>query len=87
MFKNVRDKTQIFSLARKVYLEKVSSFLETYLEVCKHPHTYLFSDLTQSMKDILGFRTKNFPGETTEVFAPVQGNEPVEVTATLPSRP
>ena len=27
-----------------------------------------------------------FPGETTEVFAPVRGNEPVEVSATLPSR-
>jgi len=30
---------------------------------------------------------KIFPGELTEVFAPVQDNEPIEVTATLSPRP
>jgi len=86
VFKNRRDKTQIVQLARQVYPENISSFHKTYLEVCKDPHTYLFLDLTQSIDDLLRFRTKIFPGETTEVFAPVRGNEPVEVAATLPSR-
>jgi len=87
VFKNPRHKTQIVHLARQVYPENISSFHKTYLEVCKDPHTYLLLDLTQSINDLLRFRTKIFPGETTQVFAPAQANEPVEVVATLPSRP
>jgi hypothetical protein len=74
-------------LARQVYPENISSFHKTYLEACKDPHSYLFQDLTQSINDILRFRTKIFPGEITEIFAPVQVNDPIEVTTTLPSRP
>lgn len=81
VFKNPRDKTQIVHLARQVYPENISSFHKTYLEVCKDPHTYLFLDLTQSINDLLRFRTKIFPGETTDEFPPVRGNEPVEVAA------
>jgi len=83
---NFRDKTQNVRLARQVYPENISSFHKTYLDVCKDPHTYLFLDLTQSINDRLRLRTKILPGETTEVFAPVRGNEPDEVTATSPSR-
>jgi len=43
-------------------------------------------ELTQSINGLLRFRTKIFPGETTEVFAHVRRNEPVAVAATLPSR-
>jgi len=86
VFKNPREKTQIVHLARQVYPEKNSSFYKTYLEVCKDPLTYIFLDLTQSINGLLRFRTKIFLGETTEVFAPDRGNEPVEVAATLPSR-
>ena len=75
-------------LARQVFPENICSFHKTFLEVCKDSHTYLFLDLTkQSINDILRFRTNIFPGETTEVFEPVQVNEPVEVTAALPPRP
>ena len=62
VFKNPRDKTQIVRLARQVYPENNSSFHKTYLDVCKDPHTYLFLDLTQSINDLLRFRTKIFPG-------------------------
>jgi len=74
-------------LARQVYPENISSFHKTCLEVCKDKNTYLFLDLTQSINELLRLGTRIFPGETTEVFAPVKGNEPVEVAATLPSRP
>ena len=87
MFKNPRDKTQIVHLALQVYPENISSFYKRYLDVCKDTHTYLFLDLTQSINDLPRFKTKIFPGELTEVFAPVQGNEPIEVKATLSSRP
>jgi len=80
---NPRDKTQIVSLARQVYPENFSSFHKTYLDVSKDPHTYLLLDLTQWINDLLRLRTKTFPEETTEVFAPVRGNERVKVTATL----
>jgi len=73
VFKNPRDRTQIVHLARQFYPENISSFHKTYLEVCKEPHTYLFLDLTQSIDDLLRFRTKIIPGETTEEFAPVRG--------------
>jgi len=84
MFKNPKDKSQIVHLARKVYPENISSFHTTYLGVCKDPHKYLFFDSTQSIKDRLIFRTKIFPGKTTDVFAPVRGNE--TVAAQLPQR-
>jgi len=86
MFKNPSDKTKIVHLARQFKPENISSFHKTYLEVCRDPHRYLFLDLTQSINDLIRFRTKIFPGETTEVFAPVRVNEPVEVEATLHSR-
>lgn len=86
VFKNPRDKAQIVHLARQVYPENISSFHKTYLEVCKDPHSYLFLDLTQSINDLLRFRTKIFPGEVTEVFAPLESNEPSEITISLPAR-
>ena len=87
MFKNPRDKTQIVHLARQVYPENFSSFHKTYLEVCKDPHTYFVLDLTQSINDLLRFRTKMFPGEIADVFAPVQANDSFEVITTHSSRP
>jgi hypothetical protein len=86
VFKNPRDKTQIVHLALQVYPENIFSYHKTYLEACKDPHTYLFLDLTQSINDLLRFRTKIFPGEFTEVFAPVKSNQPVEVTTSFSSR-
>jgi len=73
-------------LARQVYPDNFASFHKTYLEVCKDPHTYLFLDLTQSVKDLLRFRTKIFPGEIAEIFAPLQVDDSIEVTTTLASR-
>jgi len=87
VFKNRRDKTQIVHLAWQVYPEHVSIFHKTYLEACKDPHNYLYLDQTQSINVQLRFRTKIFPGEIIEVFPPAQGNEAVEVTTTLSTRP
>jgi hypothetical protein len=72
---------QIVHLARQIYPENISSFHKTYLDVCKDPHTYLFLDLKQTIKDLLMFRTKIFPDKITKVFAPVVGNEALEITA------
>ena len=66
MFKNPRHKTEIVHLALRVYPGNTSSYHKTYLDICKEPHTYLFLDLTQSINDLLKFKTKIFPGEMTE---------------------
>jgi len=71
------------NFARQFYHENISSFHKTYLHVCKDPNSYLFLDFTQSINGLLRFRTKMFPGEDTEVFAALEGNEPVKVTVTL----
>ena len=81
MLKNPRAKTQIVHLAQQVYPENIASFHKTCLEVSKEPHTYLFLDLTQSINDLLRFRTKLFPGEITYVFAAVQADDSIEVAA------
>ena len=86
MFRNPRNKTQIVHLARQFYPVNTSRFHKTYLEVCKDPHTYLFLDLKQSINELLRFRTKIFPDEITEVFAPVDGNGPFEITTALSPR-
>jgi hypothetical protein len=83
VFKTPRDKTQLVHLARQVYPGNIYSFHKIYLDVCRDPHTYLFLDLTPSINDLLKFRKKVFPDEVTEVFAPVQSNEPIEITTTL----
>jgi len=87
VFKNPRNKTQIGHLRRQVHPENISSFHKTYLEPYKHPHIYLFLYLTQPINDLLRYRTKIFRGEITDVFTPVQGNDPIEVTTTLSTRP
>ena len=48
---NPRDKTQIVHLARQIYPENISRF-QTYLDLCKDPHSCLFLDFTQSIKSI-----------------------------------
>jgi hypothetical protein len=86
VFKNPKYNTQIVHLARQVYPENNSSFHKIYLDVCRVFHSYLFLDFTQSINSFLRFRTKVFPGESTDVFVAVSGNEPVEVPITLPAR-
>jgi hypothetical protein len=86
LLKNPRYKTQFVHLPRHVYPEIISSFHKTHLEVCKDPYTYFFLDLTQSINDLLSFRTNIFPNEITEVFTPVKSNEPTEISATFPPR-
>ena len=70
-------------LARQVYPENFSIFHKTYIDVCKHPHSHLFLDFTQSINSLLRFKTKILPGDNTDMFAAVEANEPVDVTVTL----
>ena len=86
MFKNPRDKTQIVHLDRQDYTESISSYLKTYLDACRDPRIYLFFDLKQYIKYLLGFRKRTYPDEITDVSAPAECNGPIEITTTFHSR-
>ena len=71
VFMNPTDKSEIAHLARNVYPENISSFHKTYLEACKDPQLFIFGSNT--INDLLRFRTKKFPGQTCEVFCTCTG--------------
>lgn len=60
LFKNPRDKSQVFPLARQVFPENPSSFVKVYKEATSKPYGYLFLDLTQTTNDVLRFQTDIF---------------------------
>ncbi len=71
LFKNPRDKSQIFPLARQIYPENPSSFIKVYKEATAHAFGYLFLDLTQSVDDILRFQTDVFNKNYTTCYCPL----------------
>lgn len=62
VFKNPSNKTQIVHFARHFYLEDVSSFRKTYLDVYKDPHLFILG-LDESINDFKILKI-NFAGET-----------------------
>lgn len=48
LFKNPRDKSQIYPLARQVFPENPSSFVKVYKDATANAFGYLFLDLTQT---------------------------------------
>lgn len=60
LFKNPRDKSQIYPLARQIFPENPSSFVKVYKEATLNPFGYLFMDLTQKTNDLLRFQTDIF---------------------------
>ena len=53
------------------------------MDDCKGPRNYVFFNVTQIINNVLRFRTKIFPWDTTEVFAPLQSYEPVKDITTI----
>lgn len=60
LFKNPRDKSQIFPLARQIFPENPRSLVKVYKEVTSTPYGYLFLDLTQTTDDLLRFQSDIF---------------------------
>jgi len=63
LFKNPRDKSQIFPLARQLYPENIKGFLRVYNESTSKPHGYIVLDLTQDINDLFRIRTNIFSKE------------------------
>jgi hypothetical protein len=70
IFKNPRDKSQIFHYARQVFPENPKFIHEAFLDATSKPHSYLLFDMKQSTPDAFRFRTDIFPGEENTVYVP-----------------
>lgn len=70
LFKNPRDKSQIYPLARQIYPENPSALVDVYKEATLIPHGYLFLDLTQSTNDLIRFQTDVFNSQYKTYFCP-----------------
>ncbi|KAF4522357.1 hypothetical protein B566_EDAN011077, partial [Ephemera danica] len=68
MFKNPRDKSQIFHFSRQVYTENPKFLQETITEATCKPHSYLLFDMKQMTPEAFRFRTDIFPNESNAVY-------------------
>lgn len=71
VFKNPRDRAQIYHLARQVYVEDPKFVVEAYADATKDSHSYLCLDLTQATRDEFRFRACIFPDDPVNyVYVP-----------------
>lgn len=70
LFKNPRDKSQIYPLARQIYPENPSALVRVYKEATNNSYGYLFLDLTQTTNDLMRFQTDIFNKNYKTFFCP-----------------
>lgn len=68
IFKNVRDKSQFFPLARQLYPENPTQLLNVYKDCTNKPYGYLMVDLNQETPDAFRFRTDIFNKNFSSCF-------------------
>jgi hypothetical protein len=68
LFKNVRDQTQITSLARQMFPGKTGFMQEAFKDATWKPYSYLFIDLKPNTDDSQRLRSQIFPDETNYVY-------------------
>ena len=83
IFKNLRDSSQIKSLARQIYPENSLYLLEAYRDATEKPFGYLLIDLTQKCRDILRFRTNIFPSDFPQNIIYVPRNQHIKSNLVL----
>ena len=79
LFKNLRDKLQILTLAKQVYPVQTDFFLNQYKEAVKRPFGYLLIDLKTTTQDNYQLRTNVLPCEEGFNQAGFQENIPQEL--------
>jgi hypothetical protein len=70
MFKNPRDRSQIFHFSRQVFPENPRFLQEAFADATSRPHSYLLFDMKQDTPDAYRFRSDIFPDETSIVYVP-----------------
>ena len=70
MFKNLRDASQITSLARQMYPGKSGILKEAYEDATKKPYGYVVIDSSPHANEQYRLRTRIFPNEDPLVYVP-----------------
>lgn len=71
IFKNPRDKSQIYVLAKQMYPDKFRFFLEAFNDAINSGgHTYLFLDLKQKSQERNRVQTGILPGSLRIIYTP-----------------
>ena len=68
LYRNLRDKRQIKSLAQQIFPGQVNNFMEVYNDVHKEPFNYLVLDLHPHTDGEYRLRTHIFNGETPTIY-------------------
>lgn len=69
-FKNIRDRSQIYTLARQLSPHNIQGIVDIYNNICQTPYAYLLFDLTQRGCELLRYRTDIFQPYYQTVFIP-----------------
>lgn len=68
IFKNPRDKLQIYNLARQIYPKNMGYLIDSYEDATVQPHGYLFIDFKQNTKDDSRLQTGILPEEKQIIY-------------------
>lgn len=68
LFKNPRDQTQIYTIARQMYPNKSSFIIEAFKDATSTPHGYLFLDLKQDTETRNRVQTGIIPGDLRIIY-------------------
>ena len=79
LFKNPRDKLQIWTLPKQMYPGRTDFFLKQYEKAVRRPYGYLLIDLKTITQDDCRLRTNVLPGEEGFNQAAVKENIPQEL--------
>ena len=71
LFKNPRDRSQIYHLARQICPTCPKEVVDIYNEATVKPFSYLLFDNCQTTNDQIRLRTCIFPDEMTIVYVPI----------------
>ena len=73
LFKNLRDQTQIKTLAKQIFPDKPKYLLESYKDATSKQYGYLLIDITTSCDDNLRLRTNIFKDEHPRniIYSPI----------------
>ena len=68
LFKNCKDKKQVFYFLSQIYPQKYKSVLHAYIDATTSFHGYLLIDLWCEVDDSERLRTNIFPGEVNCIY-------------------
>ena len=69
IFKNPRDKSQVYTLARQMFPDKINFFMEAFNDaVTNRAHSYLFVDLKQKTEEKNRIQTGIIPGNLRIIY-------------------